>query len=71
VALLPVPIEEEAADRQRRRPRRRAAPTAKKQMPYSRIRIEVSAEGTPGDRREICGRLTVASIGRTGRVRRV
>jgi hypothetical protein len=65
-ALLPVPIEEEAADRQRRKPRRRAALTAMKQMPYSRIRIEVSADGTPRDRREICGRLTVASIGRAG-----
>jgi hypothetical protein len=64
-------MEEEAADRQRRRPRRRAALTAMKQTPYSRIRIEISTGGTPRDRREICGRLTVASIERYGRVRRV
>jgi hypothetical protein len=70
-ALLPVPIEEEAADRQRRRPSRRAALTAKTQMPYSRIRIEVSEDGAPRDRRGICVRLTVASIERYGRVRRV
>jgi hypothetical protein len=69
-ALLPLPIEEEAADRQRRRPRRRAALTAKKQMPHSRIRIEVSADDAPRERRGICGRLTVASIGRTGPGRR-
>jgi hypothetical protein len=62
-ALLPLPIEEEAADRQRRRSRRSAAVTAKMQMPYSRIRIEVSADGTPSGRRTSCGRLTVASIG--------
>jgi hypothetical protein len=70
-ALLPVPLEEEAADRQRRRPRRRAALTATKPTPYSRIRIEISTGGMPMDRREICDRLTVASIGRYGRVRRV